>query len=186
VALSSLALSISVLLHGVPAGHRTGLFTAIEMGLFLGREFHSVPFSSINSYLFGACEPWLGCGLAWRGDVEPRILILRMREELRSFRIRIGSGVQVRVLQKRESREPQNVTNEPIYEREVVKRGGADFVERGSRTSPSPSASVDLAQFGPGHGRSVRATRYTSSESEAERDCSLSIPAMFESWTDVT
>jgi hypothetical protein len=80
----------------------------------------------------------------------------------------------------------QNLTNEPIYEREVVKRGGADFVERGSRTSPSPSASVDLAQFGPGHGRSVRATRYTSSESEAERDCSLSIPAMFESWTDVT
>ena len=70
--------------------------------------------------------------------------------------------------------------NEAIYEREVVKRGGADFVERGSRTSPSPSASVDLAQLEPGHGRSVRATRYTSSESEAEGDCSSSIPAMFE------
>jgi hypothetical protein len=75
-------------------------------------------------------------------------------------------------------------TNEAIYEREVVKRGGADFVKRGSRTSPSPSASVDLALLGPGHGRSVRATRYTSSE--AEGDCSPSIPAMFESWTDVT
>ena len=73
-----------------------------------------------------------------------------------------------------------NAPNEAIYEREVVKRGGADFVERGSRTSPSPSASVDLAQLEPGHGRSVRATRYTSSESEAEGDCSSSIPAMFE------
>ena len=72
------------------------------------------------------------------------------------------------------------LSNEAIYEREVVKRGGADFVERGSRTSPSPSASVDLAQLEPGHGRSVRATRYTSSESEAEGDCSSSIPAMFE------
>ena len=37
--------------------------------------------------------------------------------------------------------------NEPIYERPVVKRGGADFVSQGSRTSPSPSASVDLAHL---------------------------------------
>ena len=42
-----------------------------------------------------------------------------------------------------------NVTNEPIYERGLVKRGGADFVRRGSRTSPSPSASVDLAHLRP-------------------------------------
>ena len=76
--------------------------------------------------------------------------------------------------------------NEPIYEREVVKRGGADFVKQGSRTSPSPSASVDLAGLEPGHARSVHAPRCTSSESEAEGDCSPSIPAMFESWTDVT
>src|SRR5271157_5230691 len=34
-----------------------------------------------------------------------------------------------------------------IYERPVVKRGGADIVSRGSRTSPSPSASVDLAHL---------------------------------------
>src|SRR5208337_1893886 len=39
------------------------------------------------------------------------------------------------------------VQNEPIYERPVVKRGGADFVSQGSRTSPSPSASVDLAHL---------------------------------------
>src|SRR5208337_2451795 len=36
-----------------------------------------------------------------------------------------------------------------IYERPVVKRGGADFVSQGSRTSPSPSASVDLAHLRP-------------------------------------
>src|SRR5271157_3801753 len=43
--------------------------------------------------------------------------------------------------------------NEPIYERPVVKRGGADFVSQGSRTSPSPSASVDLAHLRPVRGR---------------------------------
>src|SRR5271157_3503470 len=41
------------------------------------------------------------------------------------------------------------VENEAIYERPVVKRGGADFVSQGSRTSPSPSASVDLAHLRP-------------------------------------
>ena len=40
-----------------------------------------------------------------------------------------------------------------IYERPVVKRGGADFVSQGSRTSPSPSASVDLAHLRPVRGR---------------------------------
>jgi len=40
-----------------------------------------------------------------------------------------------------------------IYERADVKRGGADFVWRVSCTSPSPSASVDLAHLRPGHGR---------------------------------
>ena len=43
--------------------------------------------------------------------------------------------------------------NKPIYERPVVKRGGADFVSQGSRTSPSPSASVDLAHLRPVRGR---------------------------------
>ena len=43
--------------------------------------------------------------------------------------------------------------HEPIYERPVVKRGGADFVSQGSRTSPSPSASVDLAHLRPVRGR---------------------------------
>ena len=56
VALSSLALSISVVLQGVPASHRTGFKTASKMGLFLGQEFHSVPFSSIHYYLFGTCD----------------------------------------------------------------------------------------------------------------------------------
>src|SRR5271157_1091822 len=39
--------------------------------------------------------------------------------------------------------------NKPIYERPVVKRGGADFVSQGSRASPSPSALVDLAHLRP-------------------------------------
>ena len=59
--------------------------------------------------------------------------------------------------------------NKAIYERPVVKRGGADFCVAGSRTSPSPSASVDLADLGPApRFRVARATRDTSSEPEAE------------------
>src|SRR5208337_2507826 len=58
--------------------------------------------------------------------------------------------------------------NEPIYERPVVKRGGADFVSQGSRTSSSPSASVDLAHLRPIRGRFRCASRDTSSEPEAE------------------
>ena len=51
---------------------------------------------------------------------------------------------------------------------------GADFVIRASRTSPSPSASVDLAHLRPVCGRIGRATRNTSSEPEAEGEvCSL-------------
>ena len=53
----------------------------------------------------------------------------------------------------REVHEHENSTNEAIYERGVVKRGGADFVSQGSRTSPSPSASVDLAHLRPVRGR---------------------------------
>src|SRR5271157_5861309 len=45
--------------------------------------------------------------------------------------------------------DPKISGKEPIYERPVVKRGGADFVSQGSRTSPSPSASVDLAHLRP-------------------------------------
>src|SRR5208337_2811912 len=46
-----------------------------------------------------------------------------------------------------------NFGGDVIYERPVVKRGGADFVSQGSRTSPSPSASVDLAHLRPVRGR---------------------------------
>ena len=49
VALFSLALSISVVLRGVPASHRTGFKTASKMGLFLGSI---VSFRLIHFYLF--------------------------------------------------------------------------------------------------------------------------------------
>ncbi len=45
VALSRLALSISVRIQGVPASHRTGFKTASEMRLFWGQESHLVPFN---------------------------------------------------------------------------------------------------------------------------------------------
>ena len=54
-ALSSLALSISVRMHGGPASHQRGFKTASKMRLFWGKESHSVPYSSINFYLFEAC-----------------------------------------------------------------------------------------------------------------------------------
>ena len=76
--------------------------------------------------------------------------------------------------------------NEAIYERAGVKRGGADFVSRASRTSPSPSASVDLADLNPVRGRVGRATRNTSSEPEAEGEFSPSVPVVFEALADVT
>jgi hypothetical protein len=80
----------------------------------------------------------------------------------------------------------ENVTNEPIYERAGVKRGGADFLLRASRTSPSPSASVDLAHLRPVRGRIGRATRNISSEPEAEGEFSPSMPAVYEALADVT
>ena len=76
--------------------------------------------------------------------------------------------------------------NKAIYERPVVKRGGADFVSRGSRTSPSPSASVDLAHLRPVRGRFRCAPRGTSSEPEAEGELPPSVPAVYEALTDVT
>src|SRR5271157_2972622 len=76
--------------------------------------------------------------------------------------------------------------NKPIYERPVVKRGGADFVSQGSRTSPSPSASVDLAHLRPIRGRFRCAPRDTSSEPEAEGELPPSVPAVYEALTDVT
>jgi hypothetical protein len=79
-----------------------------------------------------------------------------------------------------------NAPNEAIYERAGVKRGGADFVSRASRTSPSPSASVDLADLNPVRGRVGRATRNTSSEPEAEGEYSPSVPVVFEALADVT
>jgi hypothetical protein len=39
--------------------------------------------------------------------------------------------------------------NEPIYEKEEVKRTGAEQWVESSRTSPSPLASVDLAHLRP-------------------------------------
>ncbi len=76
--------------------------------------------------------------------------------------------------------------NKPIYERPVVKRGGADFVSQGSRTSPSPSASVDLAHLRPIRGRFRCAPRDTSSEPEAVGELPPSVPAVYEALTDVT
>ncbi len=142
VALSSLELSISVRIQGGPASDRTGFKSASKMRFFWGQESRLVPSSSIHSYLFGACEAWPGCRVTWRGDVEPRILrISRTREEnmtrypdrdstgctsavnamvaaaalrrVRPREMRIGAAVQVRLREKRQSRESQNVTNEP-------------------------------------------------------------------------
>jgi hypothetical protein len=48
-----------------------------------------------------------------------------------------------------------------------------DFVVRAFRTSPSPSASVDLAHLRPVRGRIGCATRSTSSEPEADGEDSL-------------
>src|SRR6516165_11776924 len=49
-----------------------------------------------------------------------------------------------------------------------------------SRTSPSPSASVDLAHLRPVRRRVGYATRNTSSEPEAEGELSPSLPAVYE------
>jgi hypothetical protein len=57
---------------------------------------------------------------------------------------------------------------DPIYERGKVKRAGAEHGVESSRTSPSPSASVDLAHLRP-HPRSrLVHSRHTSPEPEAE------------------
>jgi len=53
-------------------------------------------------------------------------------------------------------------------------------VSRASRTSPSPSASVDLAHLRPVRRRVGCATRNTSSEPEAEGELSPSLPAVYE------
>src|SRR5208337_4082443 len=79
-----------------------------------------------------------------------------------------------------------NFGGDVIYERPVVKRGGADFVSQGSRTSPSPSASVDLAHLRPVRRRFRCAPRDTSSEPEAQGELPPSVPAVYEALTDVT
>ena len=76
--------------------------------------------------------------------------------------------------------------NKAIYKRAVVKRGGADLVSPGSRTSSSPSASVDRAHLRPVRGRFRYAPRNTSSEPEAEGELPPSRPAVSEALTDVT
>ena len=58
--------------------------------------------------------------------------------------------------------------SEPVYERGKVKRAGAESGVESSRTSPSPSASVDLAPLRP-HPRSRFVhSRHTSPEPEAK------------------
>ncbi len=80
----------------------------------------------------------------------------------------------------------KSIVAEFIYERGLVKRGGCGFCVTGSRTSPSPSASVDLAHLRPVRGRIGRATRGTSSEPEAEGELAPSGPAVVEALADVT
>ena len=67
MALTSLPLSISVLHRGVPASHRTGFKTASKTRFF-ALESYLVPFSSIHSYLIGACET-MACALSVVGEV---------------------------------------------------------------------------------------------------------------------
>jgi hypothetical protein len=71
VALSSLALGISVRLQEVPASHRTGFKTASKMGLFWGNSSHFVSFCLIHFYLCRACEARVACHVIWRGHVGP-------------------------------------------------------------------------------------------------------------------
>jgi hypothetical protein len=59
VALSSLALGVSIRIQGVRASHRTGFKATSKMGLFLGKSSHFVPFCPIHFCLFGACETYL-------------------------------------------------------------------------------------------------------------------------------
>ena len=56
----------------------------------------------------------------------------------------------------------------------------------GSRTSPSPSVSVDLADLGPVCGPSGHASRNTSSEPEAEGRFPPLMPIAYEALADVT
>jgi hypothetical protein len=76
--------------------------------------------------------------------------------------------------------------NDPIYERGVVKRGGADFVSR----APAHPLRRRLRSIRPISDLSVDElvvqTRGTSSEPEAEGDGPPSMPAVYEALTDVT
>jgi hypothetical protein len=119
---------------------------------------------------------------------EPTVAYHRERKVLKRSRIRIRIKIKSRIKNKdlRPTVACEIVTNEPIYERAGVKRGGADFLLRASRTSPSPSASVDLAHLRPVRGRIGRATRNISSEPEAEGEFSPSMPAVYEALADVT
>ena len=88
---------------------------------------------------------------------------------------RIGGSMDWQVRQNldhkpedRARRVPRKLRNKAIYETPVVKRGGAEFVSQGSRTSPSPSASVDLAHLRPRPRSRVVHPRHTSPEPEAE------------------
>ena len=83
-------------------------------------------------------------------------------------------------------RRSQRGARHPSMRGALSSAAGADFVSRASRTSPSPSASVDLAHLRPVRGRVGRATRNTSSEPEAEGEFSPSMPAVYEALADVT
>ena len=74
----------------------------------------------------------------------------------------------------------QGASQTPIYERAFVKRGGADSVSRASRTSPSPSASVDLAHLRPLRGRFRRAPATHPLSPRPRESSSPSMLAMYE------
>ena len=74
-----------------------------------------------------------------------------------------------------------------IYERSVVKDGGADSVSRVSRTSPSPSASVDLAHLRPSPRTSWSCNpQYILRARGRGSAFTLPWPAVFEVEADVT
>ena len=91
---------------GQPSG---GDRDSTQNGTFLGSIVPFCPILSHPLLLIWSVRSAARPSGDMAGDVEPRILrISRMREELRPFGVRIGSGVRVRVLQKRQFREWQN------------------------------------------------------------------------------
>ena len=97
VALSSLALSISAWLKGVPAGHRTGFKTASKMRLFQGQESHSTgraAYGPLTARELGSRKVWFGLPhyvdvAIWRrASVAVGTLVLLARHSAWSERLR--------------------------------------------------------------------------------------------------